>query len=143
MSHHTLSIEDQVAQMVRDHKEFNKVDHCFVSIYRVHQHYGGSEEGGWWYNRYKHEGSIRFANQTEAHAWIVQAENLVRQRNEEEAPDRYITMASLPDCEEEGLADYGEGYIPTGWDDGGRLIVVIDEVEGEMDNTNEPRPRYE
>ena len=33
----------------------------FVSVYCVTRHYGGPEEGGWWYNRYDLETSLPIA----------------------------------------------------------------------------------
>ena len=38
-----------------DHEEFIEVEKpvCCVTVYAVTRHYGGSEEGGWWYNWYE------------------------------------------------------------------------------------------
>jgi len=66
----------------------------------------------------------------------------VERENREEAPARNRAMASLPG-EECDTAYHDEGYIPTGWSDGGELWVTIEQVRGECDNSAEGRPRYE
>jgi len=131
---------DKLVEIIRSHNEFNEAKPRFVSIYRRHQCYGGPEEGGWWHTRNILEGSIPFPTEEAAEQWLEEAKRQVEEQNRAEAPDRHRAMASLPDYES---AYYDEGYIPTGWDDGGELWVTIEETAGISDNRNEPIGHYE
>lgn len=133
----------RLADYVRSQDNYNQSQHAFVSIYRHHRCYGGQEEGGWWYDRYELEGSIEFATRDDAEEWLRTAKAEVARINREEAPARWQATARLPDCDEEALPDAGEGYIPTGWDDGGELWVTVEDKAGEHDDMHEPRPHYE
>jgi hypothetical protein len=120
--------------------DYQERDQWFVSVYRTARAYGGPEEGGWWYDVNEHEGSASFASRAAAEAFLEQAEAKAEARNRKEAPERHRAMAALPDHD---AAGYDEGYIPTGWHDGGKYKVLIERTAGEFDNTNQPRPHYE
>jgi len=129
-------------EKIESHPDFNVPQGAWVSVYRRSQNYGGPEEGGWWYDRNTLEGSIYFPTTEGAEAWLEKAKVEVERENREEAPARYRAMAALPG-EECDTAYHDEGYIPTGWSDGGELWVTIEQVRGECDNSAEPRPHYE
>lgn len=138
-----MNLIERLAEYVESQSDFQEAQPAFVSIYRHSQCYGGPEEGGWWYDRYELVGSKPFQSRDEATNWLEAARIEVERLNREEAPARARAMASLPDCDAEPLPDAGEGYIPTGWDDGGELMVMVEDKKGEHDNMLEPRPHYE
>lgn len=129
-------------QKIESHPEFNVPQGGWVSVYNRSQHYGGPEEGGWWYDVNTLVGSVWFPSVEDADLWLAAAKEEVERENRATDPERWRAMASLPgeDCD---TAYHDEGYIPTGWTDGGKLWVVIEERRGERDNSNEPRPHYE
>jgi hypothetical protein len=129
-------------EKIEAHPDFSVPQGAWVSVYRRSQNYGGPEEGGWWYNRNTLAGSVYFPAMETAEAWLEKAKAEVECENREEAPARHRAMASLPG-EECDTAYHDEGYIPTGWSDGGELWVTIEKVRGECDNSAEGRPRYE
>jgi hypothetical protein len=135
-----MNMLEDLAEMIRNHNEFKEAEPRFVSIYRRCQHFGGPEEGGWWYSRDSLEGSIPFPTKEDAEKWLEEAKRQVEKQNEIDAPKRHRAMANLPDEEN---AYYDEGFIPTGWTDGGELWVTIEEVRGASDDSREPRPHYE
>lgn len=133
-----------LAERISRHQDYSQSRPAYVSVYRRHQCFGGPEEGGWWYDRIILEGSIRFPTTEQAEAFLEQAKAEVEQQNQDEAPARYRAMANLPDEDEVCCpAGYSEGYIPTDWDDGGELFVVVEEHQGQSDNSSEPTPHYE
>ena len=88
-----------LAQAIMESPEFKAAERVYVSIYRVAQHYGGPEEGGWWYYRHQFVGGVPMFNREEAEAFIAQMQRQVDKRNREEAPERHRAMA------EPGTAD--------------------------------------
>jgi hypothetical protein len=131
---------EQIADQIRANASFQQAEPCYVSIYRRERCYGGPEEGGWWYDVVVLEGGVPFPTRMAAERYLETAKAEVGERNREEAPDRVMAMANLPD---EESAYYPEGYIPTGWGDGGELEIVIEHALGSRDNSREGRPRYE
>lgn len=129
-----------LARKVREHHGFRTPDPCFVSIYRESRCYGGPEEGGWWYSRSEFEGGIPFQTREEAEKWLETAMKEVEAANVKTSPARAMAMANLPDVE---TAYHDEGYIPQGWNDGGKLRVIIEDRLGEFDNSNQETPHYE
>lgn len=132
-----------LVQRIRREADYREAQPAFLSIYRSEQCYGGPEEGGWWYDVETLEGSKAFPSREAAEQWLEAAKAEVERINRTEAPARARAMARLPDCDEEPLPDAGEGYIPTGWGDGGKLRVVIEERMGEADTSMQPAPHYE
>jgi hypothetical protein len=137
----TMNMKSLV-EKIQSHADFNVPKGAWVSVYNGAQHYGGPEEGGWWYNRNTLVGSIYFPTMEQAEAWLEKAKVEVERENHENAPERHRAMASLPG-EECDTAYHDEGFIPTGWDDGGELWVTIEDQRGVSDNSAEPRPHYE
>lgn len=43
---------------------------AFLSVYEITRHYGGPEEGGWYYDAYEHTGAAFPFNATQAEVWI-------------------------------------------------------------------------
>lgn len=41
-------------KQVRQARKRRRLQLVYISIYRVSRHYGGPEEGGWWYDWYTH-----------------------------------------------------------------------------------------
>jgi len=130
-------------QIILNDPETTKATPAFVSVYSHGQCYGGPEEGGWWYDVVKLVGSRRFPTMEQAKAYLQAMEAEVERGNKEAAPARARAFASLPDNDEEPLPDAGEGYIPAGWSDGGKLFVQIEEQQGQSDNSDQPRPHYD
>lgn len=133
------SIQERIAERIRQSAEFTESETCFVSIYHQNQCYGGPEEGGWWYPVLKLEGGTPFPTRKAAEDYIKIAEEEVKADNKSTQPDRNRATANLPD---EESASYPEGYIPTGWSDGGELVILIESELGSRDNSNAPRPTY-
>jgi hypothetical protein len=125
---------------LRQNPDYQEAKACYVSAYRVAQHYGGCEEGGWWYDRWYLEGSVCFPTREEAEAYLAATREEVEKEQAEIERQRWIRTANLPDIE---TAYHDEGYIPRGWSDGGSLRILIEDKKGEYDNSREPRPRYE
>ena len=133
-----------LADYVTSNASYKQAEPAYVSVYRQSQHFGGPEEGGWWYDRVTLEGSVAFPSREQAEAYLEQAKAFVEQANRDEAPVRARAYASLPDEDETPCpANCPEGYIPTGWSDGGDLIICVEEIRGERDNSREPTPHYE
>lgn len=134
----------RLADYVASQPDFKQAKPVAVSIYRHERCFGGPEEGGWWYDVYQFEGGKPFTSREEAEAWLEVAKTEVERMNREEAPARARAFECLPDEDEQPCpANCPEGYIPSDWSDGGELMVVVEDVMGEMDNTREPRPHYE
>lgn len=131
-----------VAEKIMADPGFEACKPVWVSVYRHSRCYGGPEEGGWWYDRYYLEGSVRFADETLAQNYLMKIRAEVEQQNIDEQPDRNRAMAMLPD-EDCDTAYHPEGFIPNGWSDGGDLQVVVEEQRGSWDNSHEPKPHYE
>ena len=138
-----MNMIQALANYVAQQPTFSKPTRAFVSIYRSHRCYGGPEEGGWWYTVMVFEGGLPFISREDAEQWLETAKVEIERRNREEAPARARAMAALPDCDAEPLPDAGEGYIPVGWDDGGKLEILVEDVMGESDTSQNPRPHYE
>ena len=129
--------------LILNDPETTKASPAFVSVYSHARAYGGPEEGGWWYDVVRLVASRRFPTMEQAEAYMAEQQAEVERRNAEDAPARARAFASLPDCDEEALPDAGEGYIPAGWSDGGKLFCQIEEQQGQDDNSDQPRPHYE
>jgi hypothetical protein len=91
---------------------------CVLSVYRVSRHYGGPEEGGWWYDRHTYTGQCRKVSCMEARekagAWQVEL------KPNQPEHDRFSVL---------------------GWE--GDFVVYIECVAGEGDTSREPKPHYE
>lgn len=103
-----------------------------LSKYAVTQHYGGPEEGGWWYYRHAHVGTLATGTQEQMEHL---REGLLRYSNSLKVADEYANagrLASMPDDEPiSGFAlDAGEE-------------LIIEEFEKEYDDSDQPRPYYE
>lgn len=122
--------------------EFQPGERVYVSVYRNHRYYGGPEEGGWWYSRDQFLGGIPMPNMEEAQRFLDKMEQEVELRNQEEQPERNRAMAALPG-EDSDTAYHPEGFIPTGWNDGGTLFTTIEQRLGSGDSMNTPAPHYE
>lgn len=53
----------------------------YVNVYEVTRHYGGSEEGGWWYNRYSPLASVPFSSEEEARKSLDNYEEMYKDNN--------------------------------------------------------------
>ena len=135
-----MDMIEELADLLRAEPSYEKAQACYVSLYRHERAYGGPEEGGWWYDINTLDGSMKFPTREAAEAFLVASRRIVEQRNRREAPERHRAMAALPDIE---TAYHDEGYIPLGWSDGGEWLVVIEERQGSMDNSQDGRPHYE
>lgn len=137
----TNNLMAALAEHIEKQPNYKPAQGAFVSIYRSSRHYGGPEEGGWWYTITTLEGSTPFPTRELAEAFLAQATAHVEQMNRDEAPARARAFAGLPDEDLEPCpADAGEGYIPNGWSDGGELDICVEDKQGERDNSHEPTP---
>jgi hypothetical protein len=134
---------ESLVEHIQADPNYKPANGAYVSIYRRSQHFGGPEEGGWWYDRITLEGSKWFVSREEAERFLEASKAHVERMNKEEAPDRARAFASLPSEDDCCPSGYPEGYIPNGWSDGGELYVTVEDRQGQADNSNEPRPHYE
>jgi hypothetical protein len=94
-----------------------------VSHYRVTRHFGGHEEGGWWYDRYRHVETL-VTSPTHAEAKRVAAELNEQAKNDKRQPSGTYQ---------------GRYSVANNTDD----HYLVEETPGQHDNTDEPRPHYE
>lgn len=133
-------IINELAELLQDNRDYDTAQEHFVSVYRKEQRFGGPEEGGWWYDTWMFDGSIRFPSENTAVQFLAVSRAIIEQRNSANAPLRHRALAALPDV---ATAFHDEGWIPLGWGDGGILHVIVEARAGEHDNSNEARPHYE
>ena len=135
----TLNLDD--IRSTLEEMEFETPDYTCVSIYTKSQHYGGPEEGGWWYDRWHLEYYKTCPTEEEA----VRVQEIltakIQHLHDEYEKDKHRRTAEMP----EGNSPYldTEGYIPTGWADGADWVVIKESRPGANDNSREPRPHYE
>ena len=89
----------------------------WISMYVITRHYGGPEEGGWWYNRYDHYCTMNIPNKMDQ---VIAAE------------DYFLSIA-----EKEELIE-GDIYSSLGGQD---VSIFLEEDPGRMQTTR--RPHYE
>ncbi len=108
----------------------------YVSAYTVQKAYGGSEEGGWWYDVYELIDTIPVATRTAAEKVRKFLEEKYKNENEERGPlDSARGFEKLP----EGTEDY---QIPKGFTgDASEVRIIIEDTPGEM--ATKGRPHYE
>jgi len=95
----------------------------FVSHYKATRHYGGPEEGGWWYDRYE----------------FVKAEtNDIPKELAFNIARAYNTNAKLEKRQPNGATYQGRFSTANHTDD----LYFTEDVLRSRDNTNEPRPTY-
>ncbi len=127
-----------IKDLVEEHGE--KLDGYFVSMYSIERCYGGPEEGGWWYDWYVYVGASYHETREQADEAANKALDRTKNANRESKRDRDVAYANIP----EGNSPYldTEGYIPTGWGDGGELTVHVEQYPpGELAK-NQERPHY-
>lgn len=93
----------------------------YVSVYSVTRHYGGPEEGGWWYDRSRFMHTHCFNSDPE----LAYAES---RRLNEEAKKRRV---------EDGRSQ-GRYSVAGGADE----VFLAEKVFGEHDNMDDPHPYY-
>jgi len=128
-----------VSEIIMSHPEFAPAKPCFVSIYETNKCYGGPEEGGWFYDRTALVGSVPFPTRLAAEAYLAEAESKASAL-QAEANDgfkraylmRYGNAAEVED-------DFCVGEVASA----DEYEVIIEEVQGERDNTREPIPHWE
>jgi hypothetical protein len=128
-----------VSTLVMNHPAFVRVEPCWVSVYRESRHYGGAEEGGWWYTRTALVGSVAFLSREEAEAYLATAEKQAAELQHSENANfrraylsRYGNAIEIEDDFCAGETCSADEYE-----------VVIEEVRGERDNTREEVPHWE
>ena len=129
---------DIILQDVDFEPKTEKDESCWLSVYLVSRAYGGPEEGGWWYNEYEFMGGKLYPNWDTAEKALEIAQETAKQMtNEVDRAPYYDVLGDEPN------SSYPEGYIPTGWSDGGEYRVIIENTRGENDTTKLARPHYE
>lgn len=99
----------------------------FVSQYEVTRHYGGPEEGGWWYDRSKAIEPASILTGIDRKETYRQAFHITRALN------RVAQAMRKEGCE------LGRFSVSGGID----VVFLIEEKFGEQDDMDEPRPHYE
>jgi hypothetical protein len=94
----------------------------YISEYSVSRHYGGPEEGGWWYDI--REFVKTWAAYTDGDDALTVCRRLNVETQEAEREDRH---------------HYGRGSVLGGED----CEWTVERHPAEEDNTREPRPHYE
>lgn len=93
-----------------------------VSLYSVTRHYGGPEEGGWYYDR------RRFVSVECRMLGRDDARGLARELNDEAKAEHRQPSGTYQ----------GRFRVSGGADD----VYLVESREGEWDTTSEPRPQY-
>lgn len=93
-----------------------------LGVYTVTRHYGGPEEGGWWYNQLEHVESVEAASDIDPTRAALAAIDITRE----------ALAAKHADLQ------YGDIYSVLG---GQQVQVLIESTPGEWQTTE--RPRYE
>ena len=128
-----------VSTIVMNHVNFTPASPCWVSVYKTNSHYGGPEEGGWFYTRTHLVGSVAFPTKAAAEAYLATTEAHVAELQRFENSQfrsaylsRYGNAIEIEDdfCQ-------GETCSPDEYE------VVIEEVQGERDNSKEEIPHWE
>lgn len=132
----------RIAEIIQADPNFQPAEHCSVSVYRREQAYGGPEEGGWWHTVNTFIGGVNCASREAAKARIAEYEKQAEELSKAAKAERPGRYAQLGD-DETVTSSQPEGDIPTGWSDGGEYFVVIENVQGERDNSQEAIPHYE
>ncbi len=92
----------------------------YITAYGVTRHYGGPEEGGWWYDHYKPIETVAVPK--------------VFQRKNKRARNRVIKMAAELN-EKHADEAWGNRYHTTG---GKAVIVCVEEVRKERETKYKP-----
>jgi len=135
---------ENLAEVLMQHQAFDKAkDGIYLSVYLVERAYGGPEEGGWWFDCLTYEGSVFCASEKAEEAFMQSLEKIARQKTKEELePCRQRHYDMLGD-DETVASSCPEGYIPSGWSDGGEYRIIREKTPGMFDTRNQPKPRYE
>jgi hypothetical protein len=120
------------AIMARD--DYDKAEEVHLSVYEVARCYGGPEEGGWWYDAWVFQGSVKCATREGAEKI---REDMLKELKPERNPHAYAALGGDDTC----TSSCPEGYIPRGWSEGIEYQVLIEDRPGQRHSTE--RPRYE
>jgi hypothetical protein len=139
----THVIQMNILDALNQKSTVEKPDRHYISVYETTQHYGGPEEGGWWYSRTRFVGYVVCMTLEEAEQKLAEAKELTEQHNRDTQRERNEATAALPD--HDSPYNDTEGYIPLGWTEGGKLHTRIENSSelGKLSNMDEPRPHYE
>ena len=108
----------------------------YVSLYETERAYGGPEEGGWWYDEYKLEGSKAFTDEEEALDYRDWLRDKIKK--EQSLGHRY----NRPIHSADGFENLPDDQIPIGFSGNARDYEVrIEDSPGEM--ARRPAPHYE
>lgn len=94
-----------------------------ISEYGISRHYGGPEEGGWWYDRHHFVRVVAWANDEE------DAFAIARGLNDRAAEERKANN------------DPGRSSVCAGTNED--VAYMAEPHPGKFDDTREPRPHYE
>ena len=91
---------------------------CYVSLYRITRHYGGPEEGGWWYDVKRYMGKTMLVDVMEARSFRDSMEYSIK--GDQPKHNRFSVLG-----------------------DEGDLCWLIEENPGDEDTSRQPKPHYE
>jgi hypothetical protein len=129
-----------IAQKLMALKEFvPKGPSVFLSVYSSEKHFGGPEEGGWWYTVTTLMGSIPMVDHECAEALVGNLTAELETQNRVLERDCNNALANLPDPDIHG----GSDDPPIGFVGAENLFVHIEDVRGSLDNSRDPAPHYE
>jgi hypothetical protein len=95
----------------------------YVSRYKITRHYGGPEEGGWWYDRQRFSGTIASDLSKE------EAKQLAGELNARAKADRLQPSGTYQG--RFSVANHTDHYY------------FVEDEPGKLDDTDKPRPHYE
>lgn len=128
-----------VSTIIMNHVDFAPASPCWVSVYKSNRHYGGAEEGGWWYTRTALVGSVPFVTRAAAEAYLATAESQAAELQRFENSQfrsaylsRYGNAIEIEDDFVSGETCSADEYE-----------VCIEETQGERDDTREEVPHWE
>ena len=118
-------------------------EEVYLSIYTVHQCYGGPEEGGWYYNRHSFEGAKLYQDIALAEAGAEKLMDWIAKENEQLRQQVNEHISNMPDGPDPYLDT--EGYIPIGFSVDDNMQIVFEKQPGHIcrKEEEEGRPHYE
>ena len=120
----------------------NESKEYLVSLYQVTQHYGGPEEGGWWYHNRKYLATVNsFTDVDTACAYMTEYRKGLEEENKQREKGVNQSLADMPDDDNYNHSMYPEGYIPLGQLGNDEITVTMEPWCGYHQDTE--RPRYE
>jgi len=134
-----MTVTDRLIDLIRNNPRFSEAKPHYVSIYKKEQCYGGPEEGGWWKTYYVLEGSVSFDTQEQADGYVEHVE-IVAKELKNAADKSFRDTFVNSHCDD---IDYQDDFCVGETCGSEDYIVIVEDVQGSLDNSNEPIGHYE